>query len=378
MRRHWIVLMPLLFLLTGCGDYEEEEVEIGYLGKARANAFLAAERLLDKWGWYVESKHTLNELPEYDDTILIARESIQSTASVDRLLGWVRGGGHLIYISRNGFRRGNDWAEIFHSIKREAEEELMLEKLGVELVESDSGALVTIDFGDERCEVNFDRSAGFRSTNSRSSDITVLDEDGDQMEVPPVVSYRKGSGRITLITDGTPLRNRQIDQHDHALFLTEIGDLAADGASFWFVSGTDVSFVGMLLKYGWMPLLSLVILVILWLWKNLPRFGPRRADTDAVTLKFADHLDMAGHFLWRRRNVEPLLAPMRRRVLRHVARMRGLAHAAPDENESIEWLLQYSEMNPERLRFAMHAKNIKDGAQLTRLIRDLQTLEKTL
>ena len=73
-----------------------------------------------------------------------------------------------------------------------------------------------------------------------------------------------------------------------------------------------------------------------------------------------------------------LLAPMRRRVLSRMLRVRGLVHTKVDEEESFSWLAKHSGMDPERLRYVMSAKNIKDGAQLTRLVRDLQNLETTL
>jgi hypothetical protein len=372
-----MLLACVLFCLAGCSS-RKEEVEIGYLGKARSNAFLAAERLLGEWGWDVVKKSNLNEMPDYNDTILIARESIKSEAIVLRLLDWVTEGGHLIYVSENGGRRGGEWQELEEAIRGKVEDEdLFLKPLGVELLVSEQSGPVTVLMG-ENCNVDFGGERGFRVEDLMKVDVRAADSVGKELEVSPVVSFRKVQGRVTLIADASPWRNRQIDQEDHAQFLVSIGDLLPDGASFWFVSGTDVSFFGMLWKYGWMPLVSLFVLVGLWLWKNLPRFGPMRADVEASSLRFADHLKMSGHFFWRRRNVEQLLAPMRRRVLSRVVRVRGLVHTKVDEEESFDWLAKHSGMDPERLSYVMNAKNIKDGAQLTRLVRDLQNLETTL
>ena len=57
----WCAFLSLLFF-SGCGPKEErravDEIPMGYVGKARINPYLAAEKYLDQLGWNVESTRT--------------------------------------------------------------------------------------------------------------------------------------------------------------------------------------------------------------------------------------------------------------------------------------------------------------------------------
>src|SRR5213075_340682 len=108
-----------------------------------------------------------------------------------------------------------------------------------------------------------------------------------------VMSWNRGFGRVTLVADAHPFRNRYLARNDHAALL--YGLVSLDHRTVVsFVSVLKVSFWKMLWEHGRPALLCLAALLMLWLWKNLPRFGPILAAEDHSSRDFTAHLAMAG------------------------------------------------------------------------------------
>ncbi len=162
------------------------------------------------------------------------------------------------------------------------------------------------------------------------------------------------------------------------LYLAAIVAIDDDpGEEIRFVRAGSISFWSLLWRYAWMPLVGLGLLVALWLWKNLVRFGPVLERVEQPQRSFLGHVDLAGGFLWRHRHVEPLLGPLRRRILSRLE----LLHPGDGERgyaEGIPWLVARSQIPRDRVERALRVEETRDTTAMAVMVRDLQALEECL
>lgn len=364
-----LALGTLAFSLTGCsGHWEKKEVTLGYKGEARRNPFLGGQRLLREKAFDTDVSRSIREMPTDFDTVFVASEVLFSEGRTRFFLDWAREGGHLIFALEGGTALQNDW----RFTPGEA-----IEDFGAEPV-ADSPLLAALDLSvnDRRKEteltyegmvVEFPGQTGLQMDTPRD-DALVL---GDPFAAA-MIALPYGSGQVTVLVDAHPLRNRYLGKHDHGDFLLALANYHAYG-TFRFLFDAEVSFLGLLWARAWMPLVAFALVVAFWLWKNIPRFGPYLAPLEFHSRKFAEHVDMAGRFLWRRRNTTELLSPLRRRVTHAFSRALGL-HADTPPEEIARRIAERTGMAEARVRFALTASNIRDAAVLTQTVRDLQQL----
>ncbi|MDB4397867.1 DUF4350 domain-containing protein, partial [Akkermansiaceae bacterium] len=110
----YFVFVALLFLL-GCGQKEErrkvDEIPMGYVGKARVNPYLAAEKYLDQQGWDVESSRTWSNYDDETQMIIVPGSFLQTKGMAMRVLDWVNQGGNLVITIEGGEPDRNDFTE---------------------------------------------------------------------------------------------------------------------------------------------------------------------------------------------------------------------------------------------------------------------------
>ena len=174
-----------------------------------------------------------------------------------------------------------------------------------------------------------------------------------------------------------PLRNRALAHEDHAAFALALSELH-ECVEVLFVYASDLSFWGMLWNAGWMPLIGLLALLLFWLWKSLPSFGPQLPPATVLPRHFSDHLGMTAQFLWRHSSPNSLLDPPRRRLTQHYQSSTGRSLPSFDDSELHDYLAERSGLAQERIREAMLGDPKKDANQFTRLIQDITLLETRL
>ncbi len=318
-----VLLLPLAGLLLNSCDHRkvlrEEEVTVGYKGAARFNPWLAAERLLTQMGTPSSTHTALTELPERGTAVFLPADSIASRGEARRMLNWAWHGGHLIVACSGTDRFHNDHDGTGEAVLRE--ESPMLRELDITPAaeQPDSSAKVEIEGVEYTMECP-DRAA---------LDVSGYDPDlfSGERDRAVLASFSHGAGRITLLPGATPFRNYHIAGADHAALLCALVALQPVH-SVIFVARSDVSLWDMLMAHAWMPVAATVLLIVLWLWRHLPRFG-RALPEDASSIRhFGTQLDEAGRFLLDRAGPAALLAPARRAVLQAAA-LRGLHQEAP-------------------------------------------------
>ncbi len=354
------------FLFAGC-NHSTTEREIGYRGKARVDAYLAAGRILEHYGYEVESLPGWRRPGDEVSMLVLPSPVVNVKALVEQLREWVEEGGHLVLLVERSESWHDDWARYdFPTFKESVPEPLAewLDECGVEVRKREGKKLdaARVRFGEERYEVFAESGHELRV-------------DGGRPRVFGGTSL--GEGLLTVLTDARPFRNRYIDEHEHAALLVALAEHSPYEGSVVFIRNATLSFWSMLWKHGWTALLGLAAVTVFWLWKNMPRFGPRAGENEAPEARaYEHHLEALGGFHWRLDKAAGLLRPLRESLLE---RAQAQASAAGHrDGDLFEWMAVRAGITRERAERAMIHERPSDPATFTRLLSDLQTLHLSL
>ena len=366
-----IGLCCCLLLAAGCGGYDEIKREVGHKGEARIDPYLAGQRFLAELGFEVRRERRWPALDGGDAMVLLPASMVEGRGTVGQLQRWVSGGGHLVCLFDRASSAHNDWAEI--RVAEPPPPAAMvewMEGLGVDF-DRDAGELESA--GAEEWMV--DGSEGYRIEQSGAPRF-VWQAGGGEEPAESFVSLLIGDGRLTLVADARPLRNRYIGDADHALLLAALARASRPGAVV-FVVGGEVSFWGLLWSSGWPVIVALLAVIAIWLWRTLPRFGPLKVETRIDDWRdYRRHLEAVGGFLWRHDRGRSLLDPLRQEVLERLQRRRAAAGA--QAGDVFELAESISKVPAERVRQALGEAGRPDPAGFTRITSDLQQLLQSL
>ncbi|MBL48123.1 MAG: hypothetical protein CMP28_04120 [Roseibacillus sp.] len=362
--------------LCGCeGEYIEQEVEIGYRGEAARNPFLAAQRMCEEYGVSSETRPSLDNLPPRYTTLTLSSEGVTTRASAALIGNWVAEGGSLIYFLGSARRSHHDLAEEFLEANSPAGSsdrvsgDFLLEYFKVHASSPGEDPGPTW-FQGKAYDVEFSSNVilEFDSANphpdSSGSGGAILD-------------FSHWAGEVILVADDFPFHNRQIGNREHAaLFWAMISRTRKD--DLLIVAGAELSFLTLLWSRGWMVLVPILLAIVIWLWKNLPRQGPLLPDEVPSKRDFAKHIDATGEFLWRQRALPQLLAPLRRRIFHRLRSIMGWEDPAHSEPQHWEALADRAGLPVQRIRDALLGDPGREPSRFVQLCRDLNTLEERL
>ena len=180
---------------------------------------------------------------------------------------------------------------------------------------------------------------------------------------------------MTLLNHARPLRNRFIDEKDHAQWFIDL--LGEDAEHVQFIVSLEGSFWALLWKRAWMPLIGLSLMTVIWLWMYIPRFGPQRQAVLHDTKHFFEHIGALGGFFHRMRRDDLLLSAAADAVRARAIRLHPhLIHH--NDSAIIELLVPRSPIPPERIRAAFEATEKPVTRDFVRHIQDLQALKQVL
>lgn len=355
-------LILALLGLSGCNT-KYEEVETGYKGPARTNPWLAAERFLTAYGRPVEVLSSWREPAPEDSTWIIPSELISNKFFAKQVDQWMSNGGHLIcLIEYSDFR--DDWNLRGSNVELEPTFESFLEDHDFEIEKSASGEVETklIRYRGKPFDVEM-KSAWQASSRS-----------GSLQGMP---TAKVGDGRLTLVTDARPFRNRWIGDKQHAALLKSLVDSTDSFGTVVFVRGATLSLWSLLMERAWAISLGLCLVIVIWLWKNLRRFGPlEAADAPSPLRAYDHHLEALGDFQWRLDRGASLLAPLRGEILEQSHRL--MARSGKLDSDIFALLGERVGIPRERVARAMSEPAPADASVFTRTVSDLQQILKSL
>ncbi len=372
-----LIFSLVALALCSCRRVTHKEI-IGYQGPARQDPFLAAERFLQKERQGARVVNRLKDLATHRGPLIASSQSFINYGDAHNVIDWVEEGGHLILLLEGAERWRNDWKdagifEILKAHKREAEETKLLDALGISGHDED-GDSFSAHQGKRTASVGRSKlTAELAGQFSATGDAALADVCFGDKDAPALASFPFGEGRVTVLANARPFRNRWIGEHDHAALLAALVDLGQRG-EVWFLNGARVSFWKMLWERGWMALVALAVFFAAWLWKNLPRLGPLRTPPGQTVRDFTAHLALTGAFLWQQREPDTLLQPLRDAVTAAATRL-GWHTKDPDFTAKIA---ARSGLAEARVVTALRAAGIRERNVFLRITQDLRKIADEL
>ncbi len=287
----------------------------GLTGEARLRPFLAAERFSDRMGLAARELRTLPELDRLAvGTVLIlpSRRRAVDERRAAQIAAWVQKGGHLIVEA--GFTGADDPVFARFGLRFEpggpARQPVRLEVTG----RKEKMAMMTLRPGHVVAE--------------RGEPVFRVGAPGAER----VLSVAAGAGVVTAAADLDFARNRFIGMHDHAELLWRILNLTPAWDLAVFHHPQRLSLWGFLAQYAPETIAAAALLLVLWLWRIVPRYGTLLPDPPPVRRRLLDHLRASGRYLWGQGLGARLAAAAQEAALRRVTRAYpDFAAAAPAE-----------------------------------------------
>ncbi len=361
------MMVRLLMILFGvlclahCEKGVEKEREVGYRGKARSNPYLAFERFVEQHD--EEALVVQSSWPALDDSeamILLTADQLASRFSIDQLEQWVEQGGHAIILLDHADMYSSDWDSWSTAVELPDPLIDWAKRMNgnIEFVDTPQ-KYDTVEFQDEPYEIEM---------TSR-----VVVRDGDK-KAQALLMQEWGDGVVTWVSDARLLRNRWIDQKEHIELLSHVMSVKRVGKII-FLRGVGISFWRLLWTKGWMVLIAVVVWMIAWLLRHIPRFGPlQRGMREDQIRAYDHHLEMIGDFHWRLDQGNSLLQPLRQEI-------QELCHYWQTKNGRLDERLfdvmaLRANLPVERVERAMTDPKVRDNMIFSRIVADLQHIRK--
>lgn len=413
-----LILIILFCLCTGCGKKKYKTVDYtdGYKGAAKMNPYLAAQTFL---GEVTDSEVKVKSgfvKFGYDTGMVISPAStLSSDVMVDKMLRWVRNGGVYVCMIERGEKRWVDIGEScdhntiywdrYYEYSENSKKSLdyLLRTMNIDLIDDPSGKTTGGDqyHGDPKHPVVLGEELPLveeRAVDGRGVEV-YRESEGPlsvQLGGTQVMKYRghlsyendiydegdyhrllglsHGNGRIYFVTDGRLFRNPYLAMSDHAELLESMSREVYYG-DIVFAFGNRRGFWSLMISYAGPALLGVFVLLIFWLWKSIPRFGPLLELPESHARDYAQSVSNTGRFLWKYKSSGVLLKSMRENLLRRS----GMFNAQGQAEESlIETFAEKSGLDVEEVIEALTRENVNEAGDMVRITRNLQTILKSL
>jgi uncharacterized protein DUF4350 len=323
---------------------------VGPSGEARRNPYLAAERFAARMGIparEVRSLPELDQLKAQSVLLLPNRRQALDPRRMRQIVAWVEGGGHLI-----------------------AEAELMgvsdplFELVGVRRVAAPATTK----------PVPVELSSGRKLTVSLLGAMTLQGADEERGRY---VSFEHGKGTVTAVSGLHFARNRLIGTHDNAEFFWRLLDPVPAAELQVYLRPERLSLWGFLKQHAAPVLLASAVLIVLWLWRIAPRFGPVQPDAAPARRRLLDHLRASGRFYWAQGLRARLVIAARDAALRRITR------AQPDfaqlsAAERAARVCALARIPPEEAQRFIAAGGSLRGAEFIRIMHTAQRIHSAL
>ncbi len=317
--RRWLIPVGILALaalgvLWFLSAFERvpAQVWVGPTGEARRNPYLAAERFAARMGLRTRQIRAVPDLDKLSPTGVLLmpnrRQALEPRRMRD-LAGWVEGGGHLI-----------------------AEAELLgvpdplLDVLGVlrSSVAPAASKPSVVELPDGRkLSVSISGTVAVQAPE-RETILRV-----GSAEAARLLSFAHGKGVVTVASSLYFARNGIIATQDNAEFLWQLIELSPAAEVQVYLRPERLSLWDFLKAHAAPVLAAGAALVLLWLWRIAPRFGPVAPDLPPARRRLLDHLRASGRYYWAKGLRGRLVVAARDAAMRRIARAQPDFATAP-------------------------------------------------
>lgn len=340
-------------------EHVTETENTGFHGAARRNPFLAAERLYARLGARVRELHAfaeLSRLPRGAVLVVAAHRAALGPRELDALLAWVRSGGRVIVEAEQPQMR-----------------DPLLDRLRVKRAHGPGARITLVPLAGYDRPLQALALGAFTLEPPRADVLWRVDSDAGTR----LAALRLGSGSVLVATSLDFMRNAQIGELDHAELAWALAGRGAARDILVLGQFEAPSLLAWLRVNAWQGLAGAALLVALWLWRILPRFGPLAPDPAPGRRRLLDHLRAAGRFHWQHGDRARLLDAAREACLARIARAHPEA-AALDAASRAARLAELYGLPADALASALSAEQPRDALAFTRRIALMQSIHERL
>jgi len=365
--RSWIVPAAVLALLIAGAigffarfERVPDKEWVGPSAEARRDPFLAAQRLAAGMGMPSRPVRTLPELDRLAPAgvlLLAAGRQAIDPRRLRRIVSWVEGGGHLI-----------------------AEAELpgvsdpLLDQLGVQR-RSASRAFEAPPVeiaGGRKLKVSLFGRTLLRLPPGEAPVLSAGDEDAAL-----IASLERGRGTATVAASLAFARNGLIGSDDNAEFFWYLLELTPAKELQVFLRQERLSLWRFLEQHAAPALVAAAALLLAWLWRIGPRFGPVLPDAPPARRRLLDHLRASGRYYWAKGLRPRLVLAARDAALRHVSRAHpDFAFASGEERAAR--LASLASLQRQEVEKFMAAAGAASGAEFIQLMHTAHRIHSAL
>jgi hypothetical protein len=364
-----VVLLGAWFLATH--DRVTQQDWVGPSGDARLRQFLAAQRFAERMGFNVSEVRSMPELDALSASARLLvpnrRQELHAEKIAD-LVRWVENGGHLIVE-----------AELL------GVPDPLLDRLGV--------SRSAVEPGQKPFAVEVPGAA--RRLSVYFGDALRLDTAQGEVHLRAganVVSFARGRGMVTAASSLRFARNpgyddhfarlgkraqRSIGAHDHAEFFLRVLSLTPGSELVVYFRPQRLSLWGFLRDHAAPALAAAGLLLLLWLWSIIPRFGPVAPDAPPGRRRLLDHLRASGRYYWVKGLRSRLVVAARDAALRRMARAQP-DFAAASQSERISRVSSIANISKEDAARFIGAAGAMRGADFIRITQHAQRVHSAL
>ena len=293
-------------------EYVTEPEFVGLQGEARRNPLLAATRFYARMGIPAREARRIADLDalEPDATLFLRRRrTTLNEQRADQLLSWVARGGHLV-VEPEDYRVADRILDALKIHRRRLNLEPPRKPSEFSLPHSRSK--LRVDFGQREHFIDLEKRA-----------VLTVDEHWSVL----LQQFRLGRGLVTVVNGLNFMTNQRIGKYDHAEFAWQLVQFNPATSAVVLAARLErPSLIAWVRENAWHAALTGAFLLVLWLWRIVPRFGPLRGDPSAARPRLLDHIRASGKFHWSRGNAPRLLESAREACLRRIERVHpGLA-----------------------------------------------------
>lgn len=292
-----IALVTWLSLFLYSLDWKKHEVEVGFHSDVSKDSFTMAQRLLTKHGvqW-----HKIKHLDDNEQDSLLSKKKqilILDEAALNRSHGldeqlaqWVSDGGYLVYILNKqrdelGLNNTAFFQNLGITIKTK---ENIFENYFVVAEQRTKNTTLTVH---NNVQLDLELSRAFDIKDCPGKET----KNNDDQVVMCDSSF--GNGRIIIMPSMSPFINYQLRHLDHGSFL------------IWLTQGYETinyipylsypNWFAKLWHWGWQWVISLVVLVILFIWHVSSRVGRAYAPDSMRSVSFEHHIRAVANYYTR-------------------------------------------------------------------------------
>jgi hypothetical protein len=314
--------------------------------------------LLQRMGSKVEQSRDLDRLSRFasSGTVFLTDRSDLTPPVAHALRSWVRGGGHLVIAVENAVPH-----------------ETLLHDLGITVqVAKDST-------GPPEAEaIELPDGSRVRAALPRSPSLHFARERADWWYevngVVPMMQLTDGRGRVTVMSSFAPFHNRALGRHQHAELFWHLASENGAPGTVWLVRKLQTqSLPGWLVANALPALIALGILLIVFLWRVMPRFGPLVAPSVPDRRSLTEHLAATGRFYSSQGQLTALIKILRQDALDALASRVPEVHGE-DGAARLKTAARVSGMRPRELLYAFTAAagSAREFGAAVRILREFR------